>query len=593
VKLVSWSGVLFVSLILLSLQFCSVASAQTPPAHKPQVHSVSATLDGDWAGTLQAGEAALHLVLHISKSPDGSLRATIDSLDQGVYGIEVSSFTKKDSILSLGVSSVGVSYEGKISADHHSIEGIWTQGSNSLPLVFRRQASGAGARKPADAVSSAEGVWQGALQANGMRLRLQLHVTHADQDELVAALDSPDQGVSGLPATQVSQKGAAFHFEIPEVGGVYDGTLNAAKNAIAGSWTQNEVTQALEFQRADKLLELLRPQTPSKPYPYREEEVVFPNAGAKISLAGTLTIPSGTGPFPVAVLLTGSGPHDRDETLLGHHPFLILADHLTRKGIAVLRYDKRGIGKSTGDYAKATTEDFANDCESALAYLKNRKEIDPKRIGLIGHSEGGIIAPIVAARSKDVAWIVLLAGPGVKGEDLLMLQSESILKVSGANDAQIASTLDFNKQTYALVRQVQNRAELESKLKELVQSSSENSALPPSALQAQLGMLASPWFRYFLDYDPVPALQKTLCPVLALDGEKDLQVPPKENLPKIQKALQDAGNRDFQATELPGLNHLFQHASTGSPTEYGVVLETMAPEALKAVSDWVLKHVSP
>jgi pimeloyl-ACP methyl ester carboxylesterase len=565
---------------------------QTSPVRKPLPHSDSATMDGDWAGTLQAGEAVLHLVLHISKSPDGSLKATIDSLDQGVYGIEVSSFTRKDSILSLGVSSVGASYEGKISADHRDIEGIWTQGTNSLPLVFHHHASGAGAKNPADAVSAAEGIWQGALQANGMRLRLQLHVTHADQDQLVAALDSPDQGVSGLPATEVSQKHAAFHFEIPEVGGVYDGTLNAAKTAIAGSWTQNEVTQTLEFKRADKLLELLRPQTPAKPYPYREEEVLFPNVGAKISLAGTLTIPSGSGPFPVAVLLTGSGPYDRDETLLGHHPFLILADHLTRKGIAVLRYDKRGIGKSTGDYSKATTEDFASDCDSALAYLRNRKELDPKRIGLIGHSEGGIIAPIVAARSKDVAWIVLLAGPGLKGEDLLLLQSESILKVSGANDAQIASTLHFNKQTYALVRQVRNRAELESKLKELVQSSSENSALPPSALQAQLGMLASPWFRYFLDYDPVPALQKTLCPVLALDGEKDLQVLPKENLAAIQKALKDAGNSDFQATELPGLNHLFQHAPTGSPTEYGVVLETMAPEALNAVSGWVLKHVS-
>jgi pimeloyl-ACP methyl ester carboxylesterase len=593
VKLVNWSRVLLISCLLFALQFPSVASAQTPPARQPQSHSSSAPLDGDWAGTLQAGEAALHLVLHIAKAFDGSIKATIDSLDQGVYGIEVTSFTQKNSILSLGVSSVGVSYEGKISADHHSIEGIWTQGTNSLPLVFHHQASGTGAKKPADAVSPAEGVWQGALQANGMRLRLQLHVTHADQDQLVGALDSPDQGVSGLPATKVSQKDTAFHFEIPEVGGVYDGTLNAAKTAIAGSWTQNEVTQSLEFKRSDKLLELLRPQTPSKPYPYREEEVVFPNAGAKVSLAGTLTIPTGAGPFPIAVLLTGSGPHDRDETLLGHHPFLILADHLTRKGIAVLRYDKRGIGESTGDYANATTEDFANDCESALAYLKNRKELDPKKIGLIGHSEGGIIAPMVAARSKDVAWIVLLAGPGVKGEDLLLLQSESILKVSGANDAQIASTLDFNKQTYTLVRRVQNRAELESKLKELVQSSSEDSALPPPALQAQLGMLASPWFRYFLDYDPAPALQKTLCPVLAIDGERDLQVPPKENLAGIQKALKDGGNRDFQATELPGLNHLFQHAPTGSPTEYGVVLETMAPEALNAVSDWVLKHVSP
>jgi pimeloyl-ACP methyl ester carboxylesterase len=584
---------LLVSCLAFHLHFVSGASGQTPPTHKTPSASSAATLDGDWSGSLQAGEAVLHIVLHIAKTPDGSTKATIDSLDQGVYGIEVTSLTLKDSTLNFAVSSATASYEGKISADRHSIEGVWIQGSASLSLDFHRQPAGAGAKRPSDAVASAEGVWQGALEANGLRLRLQLHVSHADQDQLVAALDSPDQGVSGLPATNVSQKDVSFHFEIPEVGGVYDGTFNAAKTAIAGGWKQNEVTQNLEFKRSDKLLDLLRPQTPVKPYPYREEEVIFPNSGAKISLAGTLTLPTGSGPFPVAVLLSGSGPHDRDETLVGHHPFLILADHLTRKGIAVLRYDKRGIGKSTGDYANATTEDFANDCDSAIAYLKHRKEIDSKRVGLIGHSEGGIIAPLVAARSKDVAWVVLLAGPGLKGEDFLLLQSESILKVTGANPGQIASTLDFNKQTYALVRQEKNRAALESKLNDLVQSSDTSGALPPSALQAQVGMLASPWFRYFLDYDPVPALQKTLCPVLALNGEKDLQVPPKENLAKIQKALQDGANPDSQTTELPGLNHLFQHAPTGSPTEYGVIEETMAPEALNAVSDWVLKHASP
>jgi pimeloyl-ACP methyl ester carboxylesterase len=584
--------------LVLALSFLALASAsrdvaQTQSVRKPRPQAGAGALEGDWTGKLQAGEAVIHLVLHISKAPDGSIKATIDSLDQGVYGIEVTSSTQKDSTLSLTVSSVGASYEGKISADHQALEGLWTQGSASLPLLFHRQAAGAGARKPSDAIAAAEGLWQGALEGNGMRLRLQLHVSHADQHQLVAALDSPDQGVSGLPAVKVSQKDSAFHFEIPVVNGIYDGTLNIAKTVITGSWTQNEVTQELEFKRSDKLLELLRPQTPVKPYPYREEEIVFPNDRVKISLSGTLTIPSGAGPFPVAVLLSGSGPHDRDETILGHHPFLVLADHLTRKGIAVLRFDKRGIGKSKGDYANATTEDFASDCESALAYLKTRKEIDPKRIGLIGHSEGGIIAPMVATRSKDVAWIVLLAGPGLKGEDFLLLQSNSILKTTGVNDGQIAATLDFNKQTYALVRQERNPAAFESKLNDLVQSSGMGAALPPSALQAQVSMLASPWFRFFLDYDPIPALQKTLCPVLALNGERDLQVPPKENLSRIRKALQDGGNQDFQITELPGLNHLFQHCPTGSPTEYGAIVETMAPEALNALSDWVLKHTSP
>ncbi len=535
----------------------------------------------------------LHLVLHVTKAEDGSLKATIDSLDQGVYGIEVTSFTQKDAILRFSVASVSASYEGKLAADQRSIEGDWMQGSVSLPLVFHRQAAGAGARKPSDAIASAEGVWQGALEGNGMRLRLQLHVSHDYRKQLVAALDSPDQGVSGMPAVKVRQKEANFHFEIPVVSGVYDGTLNAAKTAINGSWTQNGAEQKLNFQRSDKLLELIRPQTPVKPYPYKEEEIAFQNEKAKTSLAGTLTLPPGQGPFPAAILLAGSGPNDRDESLAGHRPFLVLADHLTRKGIAVLRFDKRGIGKSTGDYANATMEDYTADAEAAFAYLKTRKEIDAKKIGLIGHSEGGMIAPLIAAHSGDVAWIVLLAGPGLNGEDTLLLQSELILKTGGVGDAQIAVAREFNKQAHALVRQEKDSAALQSKLNDLVKSSAMSASLPPEALQSQVQLMAAPWFRFFLDYDPIPALQKTLCPVLALNGEKDLQVSPKENLAKIQKALQDGGNKDFQTIELPGLNHLLQHSPTGLPYQYGEILETMAPEALNAVSDWGLRHAAP
>jgi len=576
-----------------SLAGFPAASAQAPAAHKPQPQRHPSTLEGHWSGSLQAGEAVLHLVLHVSKAADSSLQATIDSLDQGVYGIEVTALTLKSSILNFNVASAGASYEGKVSADHTSIEGDWIQGSASLPLVFHRQAAGAGAKKPSDAIATAEGVWQGALEGNGMRLRLQLHVSHDDQKHLVAALDSPDQGVSGLPAIKVSQKDAAFHFETPVVSGVYDGTLNAAKSVINGSWTQNGAEQKLDFQRSDQLLELVRPQNPTKPYPYKEEEITFPNAGAKISLAATLTLPPGQGPFPASILLSDSGPNDRDESIAGHRPFLVLADHLTRKGVAVLRFDKRGIGKSTGDYASATTEDFALDAQAALAYLKTRKEIDTKKIGLIGHSEGGLIAPLVATHSSDVAWIVLLAGPGLKGEDTLLLQSELILRVAGVNDAEVARTLAFNKRTYALVREEKDPAALEAKLSELVRNTSTGAALPPAAVQAQVRMMVSPWFRFYLDYDPLPALQKTACPVLALNGEKDLQISPKESLAKIQKTLQDGGNKDFQTTELPGLNHLFQRGPTGSPTEYGGIEETTAPLALNAVSEWVLKHTAP
>jgi uncharacterized protein len=583
----------FLVLAFFSLGCLSTASAQTTAGHNPPTPRSASTLEGRWSGSLQAGDAVLHLVLHVSKSEDGSLKATLDSLDQGVYGIEATSLTQMNSSLRFNVASVGASYEGKIAPDHASIDGGWTQGNVSLALVFHRQAAGTGAKKPFDAIASAEGVWQGALEGNGMRLRLQLHVSHDDKKQLVAALDSPDQQVSGLPAIKVSQKDAAFHFEIPVVTGVYDGTLNAAKTAINGNWTQNGIEQKLTFKRSDQLLELVRPQNPVKPYPYKEEEISFPSEKAKITLAGTLTLPRGPGPFPSAILISGSGPHDRDESIVGHRPFLVLADHLSRKGIAVLRFDKRGIGKSTGDYANATTEDFAVDTEAALSYLKTRKEIDPKRTGLIGHSEGGLIAPLVDSRSGGVAWIVLLAGPGLNGEDTLLLQSELILKSSGVDDDQISKTRAFNKQTYALVRQEKDPAALQAKLTDLVQSSSMSAMLPPAALQSQLRVVASPWFRFFLDYDPVPALQKTTCPVLALTGENDLQIPARENLPKIQKALQDGGNKDFQATELPGLNHLFQHSPTGSIGEYGSIEETMAPEALNAVSDWVLKHSAP
>lgn len=576
--------------LLFSAVFSSLANAQAPANHKAQSPHNPATLEGNWAGSLQAGDAVLHFVLHVSKITAGSFRATMDSLDQGVYGIEVTALTQNDSDIRFSIPSVGAQFEGKFSADHAGIAGTWSQGSVGLPLSLHRQAAGAGAKKPGDAVASVEGVWQGALEANGLRLRFQLHVTHDDQKQLLAALDSPDQGISGLPAVRVSQKLNVFHFEIPVVQGVYEGTLNAAKSLISGNWTQGGITHNLNFQRSDQLVELLRPQTPKKPYPYREEEVTFDNAKAQVSLAGTLTLPSGQGPLPAAILIAGSGPHDRDEDVAGHRPFLVLADHLTRKGIAVLRYDKRGIGKSTGNFDQATTEDFASDAAAALDYLKSRKEINVKKMGLIGHSEGGLIAPMIASRTSDVAWVVLLAAPGLKGEQIMLLQSELILKAAGFDDERIAKARDFSLQSYALARKERDPEVLETKLTELVDSTGMSTTLPPTTLKPQAKLMTSAWFRFFLDYDPMPALKKTQCPVLALNGDKDLQIASKENLAQIEKALQEGGNKDFETHELAGLNHLFQHAPTGSPIEYGGIQETFAPEALTFVSDWILKH---
>jgi pimeloyl-ACP methyl ester carboxylesterase len=585
---------LSVSMVLVySLAVRVALKAQTPalPAHLSQVHTQ--TLEGAWIGTLEAGGAVLHFVLHVAKGDRDRLQATIDSLDQGVYGIETSSLARNASAFKFAVPSVNAFYEGKISADYHAVEGTWSQGGTRLPLIFRRPARSSRARKPPDAVATVEGVWQGALETKGLRFRLQLRIAHDAKGQLVATLDSIDQGISALPAANVTEIASAIHFDLPAARGVYDGTLHAAGNAISGTLQQGGTPSALNFKRSDRIPELRRPQTPVKPYPYKEEEVTFRNAQADISLSGTLTLPRGTRSFPAAILLAGSGPLDRDEGDAGHRPFLVLADHLTRRGIAVLRYDKRGVGKSMGGYDEATTADFSSDAEAALAFLRGRKEIAAGKIGIIGHSEGGVIAPMIASRSSDIAWIVLLAGPATKGAETLLLQSDLIARAAGLTDEQVAKSLDFDRQAYMLVRQEKDRAVLESKLDDLIRVSGLVRAVPPALLERQIHWTSSPWFRYFVDYDPLPALQKTRCPVLSLSAEKDLQVPPKENMPLIRKAFEDGGNRDFQAVELLSLNHLFQHCQACLPAESRAIEETFAPEALSTISGWIERHVTP
>jgi len=541
-------------------------------------------LEGTYSGTLQAGEAKLHIVLHLSRNGAGALRATLDSLDQAVFAIEANAVSLNSDTLKFEIRSVGVNFEGKVSPDHKTIEGQWNQGSGSLHVVFLRDAD---SQKPDTAKFPVEGLWQGALESHGLRLRFQLHVFHDSSGELIAALDSLDQFVSGLPATKVTQKESAFHFEIPALASTYDGRLDSNKNSITGEWAQSEIKEKLDFKRSDQPLELRRPQNPGKPYPYREEEVTFSNEKAGVNLAGTLTLPKGTGPFAAAVLVAGSGPQDRDDTIANHKPFLVLSDYLTRKGFAVLRYDKRGIGQSTGSTEMATTLDLASDAQSAVAYLKTRKEIDPAKIGLIGHSEGAMIAPAIAAASNDLPWVVLLAAPATKGEDTLLNQSDFIARAGGLSDAQVLSSLNFDKQAYELVQKEPDNAVVTETLKTLVKESGLDAAVPPAALEAQLHMMTSPWFRFFLSYDPLPDLKRTKCPVLAIYGEKDLQVPPKINLPMLQKAFSDGGNKQADVRELPELNHFFQHAYSGSPTEYAAIDETFSPEAMKIIWDWL------
>jgi fermentation-respiration switch protein FrsA (DUF1100 family) len=384
----------------------------------------------------------------------------------------------------------------------------------------------------------------------------------------------------GLELQDITFAEGVLKFALKIVGGSFEGKLNDAGTEIEGSWRQG-TPLPLVLEKVEKVTVLVRPQEPKPPFPYQAHDVTFENKAAGLTLAGTLTVPTGKGPHPAVILITGSGPQDRDESLMGHKPFAVLADHLTRQGIAVLRYDDRGAGKSTGNFATATTNEFATDASAAVDYLKARPEIAGTRIGLCGHSEGGVVAPIVASQRSDVAFVVLLAGTGVNGEQVLYEQGQAILKAGGAAPDALEAQLATQKRIFAILREETDMAKAAARLKEV---------LPGSERQIQ--SMTSPWMRNFLVYDPATALRKLKCPVLALNGELDTQVLPAQNLPAIEAALKEAGNRDVTITRLPGLNHLFQTAKTGGPGEYGQIEETMSPVALNTISAWIREQAA-
>ena len=446
-----------------------------------------------------------------------------------------------------------------------------------------------------------EGIWEGALKVKTIELRVVFHISAKPDGTLAATMDSPDQGATGIPVDTVTFEKGVLRLESKLVQGVFEGTVSADGSAAEGTWTQPGALFPLLLRRVEKAPELpRRPQEPKKPYPYNEEEVVYENEEAGIKLTGTLTWPRSEGPFPAVLLITGSGPQDRNETLLGHKPFLVLADYLTRKGIAVLRVDDRGIRDKdlVATFFNSTGEDFAGDALTGVRYLKSRKEINPKQIGLIGHSEGGLVAPMAAVQSPDVAFIVLMAGPGLVGEELLYLQASAIFRALGASDELLAWQRALAERQFALLKEEKDSAAAERGLRKLekdaeAELSEEDRKLVDSlgsTLESDLKMMVSPWFRHFLTYDPKPTLMKVNCPVLAIIGELDLQVPPKENLPAIEEALKAGGNEHYTVKELPGLNHLFQTAHTGALSEYAKIEETISPTALKIIADWVLEQ---
>jgi len=442
------------------------------------------------------------------------------------------------------------------------------------------------------------GNWLGKLNIMGKELRIVFKVAKAEENTLTALLDSPDQGAKDIPVNKVFCSTDSVYFGVQMIAGYFIGKPDFSANKIEGKWLQGGLNLPLVLEKVDKVEEVKRPQEPKAPFPYNVEEVTFENKAAGIILAGTFTYPKEGKNFPAVILVTGSGPQNRDEELFGHKPFMLWADYLTRNGFAVLRYDDRGIGKSTGDFSKALTTDFADDAIAAAAYLKKRAEVNSSEIGIIGHSEGGIVAPIAANKSKDIAFIVLVGGPAVTGAEIVRLQTKLIMKQNGASDEKIQIQDDYYKNVFDILLNTADektaREKIEKVNEDYLNSLSANEKQEPQnsreAIAQGTNALLSPWFKFFLKFDPKTELKKVSVPVLALYGENDLQVPPSQNKDEMIKALDQSKSPKHDIIVIPGVNHLFQKTEGHSPMDYAGIEETTSPEMLELMAGW-LKEV--
>jgi pimeloyl-ACP methyl ester carboxylesterase len=440
---------------------------------------------------------------------------------------------------------------------------------------------------------SVAGSWLGKLDLGAVSLRLIYNLRINENDSIVASLDSPDQGAKGIKIGPVTLDSNKIKIMAPLLLSEYNGTIKN-DTLIEGTFKQAGKTLPLNLKKLKKTFTFNRPQKPKSPFPYISEDVTFKNEKADITLAGTLTVPEGNGPFPAVIMITGSGSQNRNEELMGHEPFLVIADYLSRNGIAVLRYDDRGVGKSQNTSSPSTSADFATDAESAFNYLKTNTRIDPKRIGLAGHSEGGIIASMTASANKGIGFVISLAGPGVTGEKILYKQNYDLSKASGMEEKELKAAISMSRKMYSVVKKERDNKKATDELTAILKkamikqkSSPEEIKTALEGFPASAAALTSPWYRSFLVTDPADYWKKVTCPVLALNGEKDLQVAADINLPAIEKSLKSGGNNAVKTIKFPELNHLFQHCKTGLPSEYGEIEETISPEVLKAMSDWI------
>lgn len=529
----------------------------------PAAAQVQPGLAGAWEGRVAVGGQSILVVFHIGA--DGT--TTMDSPDQGAFGIPAEAPAVEAGVVRIAVPAIGGRFEGRLSEDGATLAGALHQGGATLPVVLTRQAG-----------TPLAGVWEGPLEVGGRSIRLVLRVAADGR----AVMDSPDQGARDIPVEPPTVEDAQVRFAAPGLAVSVEGRLSEDGRTIAGTFRQGGVELPLVLTRTADTADLSRPrpQTPKPPFPYRSEEAAFDNpATPGVRLAGTLTLPQGDGPFPAAILITGTGPQDRDETIEGHKSFAIWADELTRRGVAVLRYDDRGVGGSTGAFAAATQRDFASDVKAAFTWLAARPEIDAARIGLIGHSEGATFAELAMQDGADPAWLVALAGPALSGGEIITAQVERISTASGMPAEAVARNTAYQRRLMEAVASHADDADAARRAVHALLLESGRSADEAARLAAAM---SSDWYRGMVAHDPAESIRAIRVPMLAVFGGKDLQVPADENAAAVSRLKPDA-----DVVVLPGLNHLFQPAESGLMAEYGQIETTLDPSVIETVVGWV------
>ncbi len=554
-------------------------------------------LTGRWGGAidLPTGQS-LQFFVTFEQRPAGELAAELDIPSQGVADFPlVAVDVSEEGVVTFAAAQFNAVWTGELAAAGDAIAGRFEQAGQTMPFTMApaaEDADEAPAREaPPDAVR-----WGGAAQIGGMPLGIEIAIDDDENEGPSAWLTIPMQGIRQAPLkdVQLGEKRLFFRFE-PE-GAPFDAVFELLVDGerATGAIRQAGQTFPLELQRLEKGERadvLPRPQHPKPPFPYEAREIAFENADAGVMLAGTLTIPEGQGPHPAVILLTGSGPQDRDETLAGHKPFLVIADHLTRRGIAVLRYDDRGVGGSSGSTLDSTVEDFAADALAAAAWLREQSEVDGARIGLIGHSEGGAVAAEAATRASErVACVVSLAGMAETGGETLLRQLPMMLRAGGVDEDVVTTQSAAQKRLVEAIGGGESDERVRAVLVELMEMQLGDTP-HDAAVNAQLDMLTSQWMRHLINYDPRNAFAQVRAPILAINGEIDRQVDPAANLSVIWAAAQRGGNDDVTTIILPGLNHLLQDAETGGMDEYAQIEQTIAPVALEVMTEWLRERM--